>query len=284
MSSVLSIGYFLVFHGSRDRRPQLLLSELIRSLNKQITDESILTQSKSSQQRTDLENHIDIGNYTGKMSSSNTNVVDSLGNKVIPLVDVGSLELTPISLQKQLEKYAKFLQKRGCKRLKILPLFLVPGVHVCEDIPAEITPVQSRLAPGIKLELLPYLGSYPQILVILRKQFDRLPHNGKILLAHGTSYLGGNEWLKNLAIQLEAQIAYYSVKSSLQEQIELLISQQKQKITIVPYFLFPGKITDAIATEVKRLQQVYPDTELFLGKPLGATNELMNLIVEVLSI
>lgn len=281
----MSSGYFLVFHGSRDRRPELLLSKLIQFLDTRIADESILTQSKYSKQQTNSEVDNDISNYTGKTPSTPTNVVDILAEKEISLVCVGSLELTTVSLQKNIEKYAHSLQKLGCKHLKVLPLFLVPGVHVCEDIPTEILPLQNNLASDIKIELLPYLGSYPQTLAMIGRQFDSLSNNnGRILFTHGTSYPGGNEWLENLANQLDACIAYYSIRSSLQKQIERLVSQQKQKITIIPYFLFPGRITDAIASLVTRLQQAFPDTELCLGKPLGTTEEFTNLIVDILFI
>lgn len=280
----MSSGYFLIFHGSRDRRPQLLLSKLIQSLNTRLIHRSILTQRKYLQQQQSLEVQNDTSNYTGKMLPITGNEVDFLSQKDISLIDIGSLELATISLQKQLEKYAQSIQKLGCTHLKILPLFLTPGVHVCEDIPREITPVQSNLTSEITIELLPYLGSYPQTLTVLSKQLEMLPSDGRILLVHGTSYPGGNEWLENLAKKLNARIAYYSVSSSLQVQIEELISQQKQKIAIVPYFLFPGRIMDAIELQVSILQQTFPETELIWGKPFGTTPELTNLIVEVLGI
>ncbi|NJK53531.1 MAG: hypothetical protein HC936_13280 [Leptolyngbyaceae cyanobacterium SU_3_3] len=47
-----------------------------------------------------------------------------------------------------------------------------------------------------------------------------------------------------------------------------------------PIFLFPGKITEAIAQEVANLQQEYPHVELCLGKPLGATEAIAELIVQ----
>ena len=171
----------------------------------------------------------------------------------------------------------------SCQHLKILPLFLTPGVHVCEDIPTEIAQLQGTIAHDMTIELLPYLGNYPQTLTILSKQFAQLSSEGRILVAHGTRYPKGNMWLKNLATQLNARIAYYSVPGSLSTQIEVLISEQINKIAIIPYFLFPGRITDAIAIEVKQLQKAFPQVQLLLGKPLGTTEELASLIIEVLT-
>ena len=282
MGLALSSGYFLVFHGSRDRRGQVILSKLIYILNRELADRFILTQGKYSKQHSsDTQNNI--RNYTGNCFDSNVQRVDFLSNMEIPSIGTGSLELTTIPLHKKIEKYAGFIQKFGYTHLKILPLFLNPGVHVCEDIPTEISLVKRFLAKEMTSELLPYLGSYPQTLTILNKQFTPTANDGKILLAHGTRYPQGNIWLQNLANQLNASIAYYSVSGSLQAQIENLISKQKHKIKIIPYFLFPGRITDAIATEVNKLQQVFPKTQLILGKPLGETEELANLIIEVLT-
>ena len=278
----MSSGYFLVFHGSRDRRPQLILSKLMHSLSTGLANKLILTQGKYSHQ-SNLKSHDNIRNYTGNLLFSTGKDVAMLNKIEIPLIATGSLELTTIPLQQKIKEYAKSIQEFGYKNLKILPLFLTPGVHVCKDIPSEIAQIQSILAQEMTFELLPYLGNYPQTLTILSKQFAHLPREGKILLAHGTRYPRGNTWLKNLATRLDARIAYYSVPGSLQSQIEALVSRQIDKIAIIPYFLFPGRITEAIAAEVKQLQQTFPQVQLLLGEPLGATGELANLIVEVLT-
>ncbi len=283
MSLALSSSYFLVFHGSRDRRGQLILSQLVHSLSTRLANKLILAQGKYTQQQPSLEVQNNIRNYTGNLLTSTTKRATIVRKREIPSLGIGSLELTTIPLQQKIEKYARSVREFGYKHLKILPLFLTPGVHVCEDIPAEIACVQRLLVPEMTIELLPYLGNYAQTTAILKKQFAYLPNEGKILLAHGTRYPKGNIWLENLATKLDARIAYYSVPGSLLSQIETLVSKQIPKIAIVPYFLFPGRITDAIAAEVDRLQQAFPQVQLLLGKPLGATGELANLIIEVLT-
>ncbi len=81
-----------------------------------------------------------------------------------------------------------------------------------------------------------------------------------------------------MAAQLDANLAYWSTTPWFTEQIRTQIALGVKKIAILPYFLFPGKITDAIAQEVAKLQQEYPQVELFLGQPLGATEALAELI------
>ena len=279
----MSSGYFLVFHGSRDRRPQLILSKLTQLISKQLALRLILTQGNYLQQQLDASRRKNSQNQSVEDSSLAYESSSILSKSKFPLIETGSLELTTIPLHINIGKYARLVQKSGVNHLKILPLFLNLGVHVCEDIPTEIAKVQSILTPEITVELLPYLGHYPELLTILKNQFMTSPKEGRILLAHGSKYPAGNIPLQNLATQLNAKVAYWSITPSLKEQVEALISKQINRITIVPYFLFPGKITDAIALEISKLQQAFPETELRLGETLSTAEELSHLIVEVLT-
>ena len=273
----MSSGYFLIFHGSRDRRGQSILSQLIHLLSQKLA----LAGNKHWQQIRPQSRQKYQDNTQDFLVAHNEKLA-ILSKNNISLVGSGALELTTTPLHQQMKQYAESIHNCGYHNLKILPLFLAPGVHVCEDIPAEVAQFQHIFTPELNIELLPYLGHYPQILTILNKQFNQLPRGGRILLAHGTKYPQGNLVVSQLATQLNAQIAYYSVPHSLQAQVQTLMSQQLQRITIIPYFLFPGRTTDAIATEVDKLQQIYPEAELILGEPLSKTKELVELIFEVL--
>jgi sirohydrochlorin cobaltochelatase len=72
------------------------------------------------------------------------------------------------------------------------------------------------------------------------------------------------------------------VKPSLAEQIDSLVRGGQQQIGIVPYFLFNGGITDAIAKNVAQLKQQFPTAELNLANPLGASEELADLIRDLI--
>ena len=285
MVSQLPSCNFLVFHGSRDRRPQSILSKLIPLIHKQLAFKIILAQRNYSKQQQYLCSRQNICEYPVESIALAGNIALAIASdrQEISLIETSSLEFTQVPLHKNIEQYARSVQKLGYNHLKILPLFLAPGVHVCEDIPTEVAKVKSLLAQTTTVELLPYLGDYPQTWTTLSKQWVQLPSDGKILLAHGTRYPQGNVWLKNLATRLNARIAYYSISDSLPEQIEDLISKKINKIAIIPYFLFPGRITETIATKVAQLQQAFPQVQLLLGKPLGTTEEFANLIVEVLT-
>ncbi|NEP55057.1 MAG: hypothetical protein F6K65_42260, partial [Moorea sp. SIO3C2] len=52
------------------------------------------------------------------------------------------------------------------------------------------------------------------------------------------------------------------------------------RVTIFPYFLFPGGITDAVTHLTEELAERFPRTTFRLLPPLGATADLADLIVE----
>ena len=76
-------------------------------------------------------------------------------------VGIATLEANIQPLHQQIQDFAHRVQAFGCKRVQIIPLFLLPGFHVMTDIPAEITLAEQAISEGMTIELRPYIGSYP---------------------------------------------------------------------------------------------------------------------------
>ncbi|MBE9168908.1 sirohydrochlorin chelatase [Pleurocapsales cyanobacterium LEGE 06147] len=259
-------AYLLVSHGSRDSRARLALWQLTQLVRWQLKTNVILTQ----------------GNYIEQQLHNlpNKKTVTTVNQERCPLVSSACLELTTVPLHEQITQFARQANRANCQQIQIFPLFLLPGAHVREDIPAEVAKAQQVLGATVNLQLRPYLGSRVGMLELLREQFAQMPSDGRILLAHGSRIPGSNQISEVLAAQLKAIPAYWSVFPSLAEQIETLLGAGKHKIAILPYFLFSGKITEAIATRVQQLQQTFSTVELILGHPLGPTKELAKLVLE----
>lgn len=245
--------YLLVSHGSRDPRPQVALEHLAQLLSQKLP---MLSNSGASGVRT---------------------------------VGTATLELGPAPLHEQICRFAEDTLSLGLTELQILPIFLLPGVHVAEDIPAEVEIAQKTLSPQLKIELLPHLGTQEAGLANLVKtqmqEVAFLPNLRVpkwILLSHGSRRPSGNLTVEEIASQVGAVAAYWSVKPSLESQIDNLVRDGQQQIGIVPYFLFKGGITDAIAKKVTELQQQFSTAEIHLANPLGATVELADLIGELI--
>lgn len=197
-----------------------------------------------------------------------------------PLVGIAALELADLSLSESLINFAHQANSKGFKRIKVIPLFLSPGVHVQSDIPTEIATAAKQIDDRITIELSPYLGKYSEIVTLLAQQFEELSARTRILIAHGSRLLAVVEYYQQLGNQLNADVAYWSTMPRFSEQIKLKIAAGSKKIALLPYFLFPGRITEAIAKEILVLQQEYPEVELQLGKPLGETPAIAELIAQ----
>jgi sirohydrochlorin ferrochelatase len=207
-----------------------------------------------------------------------------------PVVGTATLELADTPLHEQIHEFASVALAAGCKQVQLLPIFLLPGVHVREDIPTEVALAQKSLGEAIAqgaatkpiaIHQCPHLGAHPSLGSMLASQLAAVDTEAKILLAHGTRRTGGNEPVEAVAKQLGAVAAYWSIKPTLEEQIVTLADTGHQQIAIVPYFLFCGGITDAIAKSVTSLQARFPKLELSLANPIGVSPQLANLIVEL---
>lgn len=244
------LASLLVTHGSRDPRPQVAAERLV-DLIRQNQTPAIVNEAG-----------------VALMSRRET------------LIGTAALELAELPLHESIYNFALEAKAKGISAVQIMPLFLLPGVHVREDIPAEVEQAQQALGDEITLHLQPHLGSYPGMVSLLAQQYEELPAEGRILLSHGSRRDRGNEPIEQIATQLNATPAYWLVEPSLKDSVTQLIHQGYQRIAILPYFLFPGGITEAIRENVIHLQKDYPDCQLQLGSPLGATPQVANLILK----
>ncbi|MEL6441527.1 MAG: CbiX/SirB N-terminal domain-containing protein [Cyanobacteria bacterium J06621_8] len=260
---ILSAAYFLVFHGSRDCRTQAAASNLRQTLASKFS--SILAQ----------RNHL-VKNTANFALQPAVGLYPEAGS----LIDIAPLELSAIPLRESLVNFVQKASRQGINRVKVIPLFLGPGVHVQEDIPAEVTAALNQLDSQVTLELSPYLGKYSGMIPLLERQFAEFPDSARILIAHGTKLSMGALYYQNLVQRLDAEVGYWSTTPWFNEQIERQIALGQRRIALMPYFLFPGKITTAIAQKVASLQQQYPHVSLFLGEPLSETAALAELIAE----
>ena len=196
------------------------------------------------------------------------------------IVETAALECTPVSLHQQIQQFAQTVIAAGGDCLNIVPLLLLPGVHVCEDIPEEVAIAQKNLASQIQLNLNPHLGSYNKLKDLIAQQFSQKPSTARIFLAHGSRRPAAIDTVNRLARRVDAVTAFWSVSPSLSARISELIKKGHQNISVFPYFLFSGGIVQAIADQIQSLQVAHPSLQLHLDQPLGATVELAQVILE----
>ncbi|MEH2323958.1 MAG: sirohydrochlorin chelatase [Nostoc sp.] len=245
----MSSAYLLVSHGSRDRRPEIAMQQLAKLVHNKLPESHKALNSEH-------------------------------------LVGIAALEMNPQPLHEQIQEFAKRAfddckPSQNQKRLKIVPLFLLPGVHVMTDIPAEVALAQQAIGQDIIIELQPYLGSHPNLEKLLAKQIVAIKAEAWILLAHGSRRPGSKETVEAMAASLPAVTAYWSVPGSLESRVKELVAAGYKEIAIIPYFLFAGGITDAIAASIEELKLQFSAVNFQLAEPLGASAELAELIWEL---
>lgn len=240
-------SYLLVMHGSRDPRPQAALEKLAQGVRRHLAARANFTDSS------------------------------------VPLVRTASLELGPTSLDEQITQYGRQVLAFGIDQIQLLPLFLLSGVHVQEDIPAAVAQAQQAIGKEVSLNLRPHLGTHLGLTKLVADEMARLPVDAWILLAHGSRRSGSNARIERISSTIQAVPAYWSLPPKLEKRVRELAAAGCQRIGIMPYFLFSGSTTDAIAGEVARLEAEFPQ-QLQLATPIEPSGDLVNLILDLIGL
>jgi sirohydrochlorin cobaltochelatase len=191
-----------------------------------------------------------------------------------PLLGQAMLECAPESLAEQLVKLAQTAQTQNFTELRLVPLFLLPGVHVMEDIPLQVQAAQAALG-NFPLTQTAYLGTLGSLEGLLKPQ-----DKPTLLLSHGSRKPGGNDPIERLAHTLNLTPTFWSVEPKLETTIAQL-AQAGAEIAIKPFFLTPGGITDAIATEITRLAEQFPQVTLTLENTLDRQPGFREIVLEL---
>ncbi len=279
----MSSAYLLVSHGSRDPRPQVALSQLAKLISQRQSagriNLSVTTLFKTLVEpdwSQTINGLINIKHCPSKFSAAELAALPVAE----PLVGTACLELSAVPLHEQIRQFGNTLASEY-KRIQVVPLFLLPGVHVMEDIPAEVAIAQQALGQELQLDLRPHLGTHPGLSHLLATQMATSVDNW-ILLAHGSRRAGSKETVAAIATQLSAVAAYWAVSPKLESQVKALVKGGCQQIGILPYFLFAGGITDAIAQSVEQLRKEFPSVDFHLAEPVGVSAELADLIWDLI--
>jgi len=260
-------AYLLVSHGSRDPRPQIAmeqLAKLIYQQKSQVVDKEKLSLGAS--------------NSNKHTSTSNASTLACLAE---PLVETAYLELSPTPLHQQIVEFSDRALAFGYNRIQVVPLFLLAGVHVTEDIPAEVEQAKQIIGQKLLVELRSHLGTYAKLTDLLASQMATTTTDASILIAHGSRRPDAKVAVEKIASRLGALAAYWAVPPKLAARVQELVDIGHQRIAVVPYFLFAGGITDAIASTVEELNSQFPSAHLQLLEPIGASAQLANLIMDL---
>jgi sirohydrochlorin cobaltochelatase len=190
---------------------------------------------------------------------------------------VACLELAAVDLPTQIRQFTAEALAANLHEIKVLPLFLAPGVHSTEDIPQAIESVRSTLSASCQLTLLDAIGH--DMLEVLQSIRPQLPSTS-ILLVHGSRNPGA--FLSDLARALELELVAWAIPTPGAQRFTDWVATYPsgQPVGILLYFLFPGKITTAITKSINELRSRFPAVEWQLTDPLAIQNSLVSKIVQ----
>lgn len=303
-----SIAYLLISHGSRDSRHQASLNRLAQLVRERLNPSLIdpwSPQSLSSVGTKDRTAGITVLGAHRRGTSRQVRqdglremaviTAEPPGTESIKMpapvrlpkerVIVGTavLDFGLLPLHEQICEFGRRLSSAGVEQLRLIPLFLLQGKHVMEDIPREVDLARKQLQGMIDVEIgKQHIGTGQHMPRLINNRFSHSPGQGRLLIAHGSRRPRGNRAVDTLAKSLGTAVAYWTVDSDIERQTIRLMQQGCSTLTIFPYFLFAGGITDGIAHLTEELAERFPRTKFRLLPPLGATADIANLVVSSL--
>ncbi|MBE9031259.1 sirohydrochlorin chelatase [filamentous cyanobacterium LEGE 11480] len=225
------------------------------------------------------------GSSADRYQAAVTELSAVLSTRLGPTVNyrLAYLECAETSLSQQIQAFGQQLAAASINQMQILPLFLLPGVHVMEDIPTQVHQAQqalTQLAVPIELVMQPYLGSQPQLHDRLQQVVGPASATAaRILVAHGTKRPGGNQPIETLAETIQFIPAYWFVAPSLSDQVTALFERGVRQVVVLPYVLLAGSLTDGIARQIDELQLQFPSMQFDRLPALDQSGVLIELIV-----
>ena len=276
-------AYLLVSHGSSDPRHKAGLSRIAdtmrQSLDWSLADDLQMTPLVSAGMT--QPGYITSYPVSKPFPTRSPKIPCCAGLPPTPVVGTATLEANHLPLAQQIVMFVRRVMAQGVRRVVIVPLFLLPGIHVKEDLPREIAAAQSLLASDLELLCVPYLGNHACFKRFVASRLKATTADRCLLLAHGSRRRAGNRSVRQLGAILDADVAFWSIDPDLETQVIEMMQQGYQHIAIAPYFLFPGSITDAITRQTEDLAERLSRLSLRLLAPLGTSAELGRAVAEL---
>lgn len=190
-----------------------------------------------------------------------------------PIQGFGFLEQAEPSIERAVEACIA----RGATEITLVPIFLLPGVHVNQDLPAicsNYSEVTFRIANPLGVDA-----------IMVEILHDRLrdagysnhPDEIVLLVGHGSREPAAKREFEKLASLLDGDIdtAYLTTPNYYDEMVEKLADK---KIFLLPYLLYSGGFT----TKMKKNLAAYGEQIVFC-REVGFDEKIMPLILKRLS-
>ncbi|WP_437279204.1 CbiX/SirB N-terminal domain-containing protein [Sorangium sp. So ce375] len=180
-------------------------------------------------------------------------------------------------------------------RVAVVPLFLFAAGHVKNDIPLALE--RARAAhPGVRFSAARPLGVHPALAELaFQRAATALPddpaaraRSALVVVGRGASDPDANgDFCKTArligegrGLQLVEPTFIGITRPSVEETLERVARHRPERVVVVPYFLFAGRLMTKLAEQVDRFSSTYPWIRASLAPHLGRSSALLELIDE----
>ena len=176
----------------------------------------------------------------------------------------------------------------------VLPLFLFAAGHVKNDIPLALSQARQDF-PAVHFTVTNALGVHPNLVELAferaRTALEGAREVGKtavVVVGRGASDPDANgDFCKVVRLLAEGREIGWVVpcfigvtRPLFEETVELVARMRPERIVVVPYFLFGGRLISKILAQVESFQARYPWIKTELMPHLGSDDRLLKLMDE----
>jgi sirohydrochlorin ferrochelatase/(2Fe-2S) ferredoxin len=206
------------------------------------------------------------------------------------LVAHAYVELAPPSLDATLDAIAPDVDE-----VVIVPFFLFSAGHVKNDMPLALARARKRF-PTVRFVAAPPLGVHPKLAQLA---FERAESTGQIeeekllrtamvIVGRGSSDPDANaDFCKLVRLAGEGrklmlvEPTFVGITRPLfAETLEHVARARPERIVVVPYLLFAGRLVEKLRVQVGHFTERYPGTRVVLAPTLGVDPRVLALLAE----
>jgi sirohydrochlorin ferrochelatase/(2Fe-2S) ferredoxin len=180
-----------------------------------------------------------------------------------------------------------------CQQVTVLPLFLFAAGHVKNDLPLALAQARREL-PRHRFSAAPALGVHVQLVELARTRAlaqlgaAAAAKTALVVVGRGSSDPDANgDFAKAVRLIGEGQ-GFGNVlpgfigitQPSVQDALELAARTRPERLIVVPYFLFAGRLIAKLQEHVAAFRERYPWIRTELAQHLGRDPRLLALIDE----
>jgi sirohydrochlorin cobaltochelatase len=200
------------------------------------------------------------------------------------------VELAQPTLDEALEGAA-----RRAHEVVVVPLFLFSAGHMKNDVPLALARARKRV-PGVRFVAAPPLGVHPTLArLVIERASSAAPmaaelaaRTALVVVGRGSSDPDANaDFCKLVRLAGEGHGLLLTeptfvgiTRPQFVETLEHVARARPDRIVVVPYLLFPGRLVERLRAQVALFGERYPGTRPVVAATLGADARVLSILSE----